>query len=368
MSSDLSKARMFEGGEEESPWKFISFALVSEDNTEGEDIIKVWLYELLPFEEGEIKEIKIKEDQELLDMNGVKKKVTIDRKAQIEARWYPTVDGRQTPPNVVEGETVEIYKYGHEDVYRWVSNGRQTELRRLEHVTYAYSNLKDGREPFDGKSSYGWTYSTREKFVRVWTRKSDGEAFEYQWFIDTKNNTMKFHDDIGNIFGFHSDTVDVYLRNSANSYARALQSEFIVNAAARVLLQAPLTQITDALEIGAVLRVPLIIADTIRANMVISALTPKPSGGSPSVSPMAGIDFVEDFTIGSFSGGESGGSEAKDAVEPPELDPVETPVDFEKMEQEKEETKERVTELEDKVTQLTEQLRILSDRFNAVQP
>lgn len=350
-------AEEFEGGKEDSPWKFVSFALVSEDNTEGKDIIKVWLYELLPFEEGEIKEIKVKEDQELLDMNGVKKKIEINRNAQIEARWYPNVDGRQTPPNVVEGETVEIYRYGHEDVYRWVSNGRQTELRRLEHVTYGFSDLKEkeGRVAFDGKSSYGYTFSTREKFVRFWTRMSDGESFEYQWLIDTKKNKIKFHDNIGNIFGLHSDTVDVYLRNSSNTYGRALQSEFIINASSRILLQSPLTQITNTLEVEGVLRVPTIHAGTIYANVVISSVSPSSSGiSSVPVSRSSGVDFESEFDIGGSGDSFSGGSPASGSggMQRRMMGVSEPTVDFDDMNRKDDEALERIATLESELQAL----------------
>lgn len=212
-----------------SQWRFIGYGLVTKNNLEGKETISVWPVELLPFEVGNPEESKQVQEQEVVDINGVQRKVKVDRKATMDCDWYCTVDGRFTPPNVTAGETIEIYQYGTEDRYRWVSNGRQPAIRRLEHVTYAYSNLRSGNAPFDGSSSYGFTYSTREKFIRIWTSTSDGEAVAYDFMLDTKESIFNLKDTRNNKIGITSLEDHVHLSNNKGSYFR-LKGEDLMSA------------------------------------------------------------------------------------------------------------------------------------------
>lgn len=217
-----------EEADEPSVWRFMSFGIVAEDNLKGEETIKVWLAELLPFESGEVNNAKLEQGQEIADINGVKRKVKVDRRSTTDPDWYCTTDGRFTPPNVVAGETVEIYQYGNEDRFRWVANGRQPNLRRLEHVTHAYSNLRAGQKPYDMESSYGWTFSTREKFVRIWTTTSDGERVAYDFMIDTNESMVTLKDDRNNKFVIDSMQDHIYWLTGKNASLR-LQGEDLIS-------------------------------------------------------------------------------------------------------------------------------------------
>lgn len=301
---------------ETNPWKFKTFALVVKDNTAGEDVIEVWPYELLPFEDNDVSKNNVKQEQDVVDIYGAKKKVSIDRQSKLEARWYPTTDGRQTPPNVVNGETVEIYQYGQDDEYRWVSGGRQPELRRLEHVVHAYSNLKTGRVAFDGTSSYGWTISTREKYIRFWTRMSDGEKHEYQWLIDTDKSKILLHDNVGNLFGLHSETSDVYIRNKDNTYFRAFGTAAHINANGGLDIVTPQARFSQDVTIVGTLKVDRVMTNAITSGSVVASLSnsSSPVGGLTGPS-LPGIQVQTEFKVGddipAQSSGSGGGGNAR---------------------------------------------------------
>lgn len=271
-------------GKEDAPWRFISFGIVTKDNLAGEDIIKVWSPDLLPYEDGEVDTNDEDEEQTLIGFDGKPKKVKVKRKSAVTAKWHCTTDGRMTPPNVTNGETVELYQYGHDHTYYWVSNGRQPELRRLEHVVHAFSDLSEGREGFDSSSSYGHTFSTREKFVNIWTSMSDGEAFAYQLYFDTEDSRLGLHDNTGNILYIDSEAEEIHIRNSAGSYVQVIGRQVNIKG--------------GEVKIDGVLKVSEIIADTIKSNVVISGLVAVPSGAATT---LPAVGFTPFMSVGDAS-------------------------------------------------------------------
>lgn len=285
-----------QGALDKSPWRFIGFGIVTENNLAGNDNINVWMAELLPFEEGQVSNNQTSETQLLVDINGSPRRVSVDRSSKIEARWYCTTDGRQTAPNVTDGETVEIYQYAQESPLRWVSNGRQPELRRLEHVTVAYSNLSGGRSPFAQDSSYGHTWSTREKFVRLWTSKSDGEKYAYQFYFDTKSSRAAIHDDVGNALGFNSQSNEAFMRSSLGAYVRIVGNDVHIKGG-KIILDGE-TGVND------------LKATTVEAKTVTAVVINREK---PSSVTLPEFPFVPNFNIGSKQTGTSSarGSVAK---------------------------------------------------------
>lgn len=193
-------------------------AIVAETKPDDIDNVKVFPVEHLNFEDGGVLETE-KIDAVIPDKDGITKTSNSERKRWMMARWLPDgADGRQSAPDVVSGETVQLYRYGNSETVYWKTEFRERELRRLEHVVHAYSNLKSGRKEFDLTSSYGQTFSTKRKYVQIWTSKSDGEAYEYRLSINTKDSTVRLGDDVDNTFGINSDETEVYLRNASGTY------------------------------------------------------------------------------------------------------------------------------------------------------
>src|SRR5690606_555632 len=64
-------------------------------------------------------------------------KVTMD--TTINAEWLPAGTNRLTPPDVVVGELVEIYRLGDTDQFYWRTMGLRDNLRTLETVIFAFS-------------------------------------------------------------------------------------------------------------------------------------------------------------------------------------------------------------------------------------
>lgn len=178
--------------------------IVAETKPDDVDIVKVYPVEHLNLENGEILEVD-EIEAVVPDMDGVVKTSITERKKWLYARWLPDgADGRQSAPDVVSGETLQLYRFSDSETIYWKTEFRERELRRLEHVVHAYSNLREGRNEFQLNSSYGNTFSTKRKYIEIWTTNSDGEAFEYTFTINTGNSTVKLRDDINNMFEIDS--------------------------------------------------------------------------------------------------------------------------------------------------------------------
>lgn len=235
---------------DESQLKLFGIGVVAFDKPVGTDIIQVYPTEHLTFEEGDVPNKKEDMETEVVDISGVPFKGKVVRKAIMTAKWFPDGDdGRQTAPDVVSGETVKIYRYGDSIEYFWKTIFREPKLRRLEHVVFAFCDLKSGREQFELDSSYGICFSTKKKFLNFWTSMSDGEKFKYEFKFDTKAGTFEVFDNIGNKFGFNSADEDIYMENASGTVLRAVKNKVEINVAETITMNVPVANISGELNV-----------------------------------------------------------------------------------------------------------------------
>lgn len=183
----------------ESGLKFYSLGIVVADKSPGSDYIQVWPSEDFSSEQGKLGKTNRNYKSELPDINGVKKTATVTGGAHLTAKWLPNgADNRDTSPDVAKGETVKIFRYADTEKYYWTTAMREPELRRREHVRYAYSNQPSGITPYDADTSYFTEISTLEKYIKVKTANNDGEACKYNIHVDTAKGTLIIEDSLDN--------------------------------------------------------------------------------------------------------------------------------------------------------------------------
>ncbi len=311
--------------------------IIAETKPDDVDEVKVYPVEHLSLEEGDVLETE-EVEAVMPDKDGVVKTSTTERKRWLEARWKPEGDdGRQSAPDVVSGETVQLYRYGNSETIYWNTIFRERELRRLEHVVHAFSNLREGREEFDLESSYGYTFSTKRKAVQIWTTKSDGEAFEYDITINTGESNVKIKDDIINMFEIDSPIHRVRCINADGTYtdhigpdlhalAIALlthTSKTQIDTSGVIIHQTPLVQNTGNMETFGTHRVSVLIAGSVITQALIIGGPGGPSGtmaaGGGGGSGISGFSRMaepeppqEEYRPGA---GEDGSRDVKEALE-----------------------------------------------------
>ncbi|EKD89639.1 MAG: hypothetical protein ACD_33C00023G0010, partial [uncultured bacterium] len=150
---------------DESKLKIYSLGIVVETKPDNTDIILVCPIEHINMQSsGLIKDntAELKGNLKNTDNKGFD--TNVKSSSYFKAKWLPMCQSnRITSPNVVANETVLLFKFADVDEYYWTTLFREPELRRLEKVLYAYSNMKKGMEAFDDKSSYWYKVDTKNK-------------------------------------------------------------------------------------------------------------------------------------------------------------------------------------------------------------
>lgn len=178
---------------------FFSLGIVTKDKPRNTDFVMVSPIEKLSMETGDLSAVEKNYTTSAPDATGVARSDNIKGQADFKAQWLPDGDNnRISAPDVVNGETVRIYRYADTDIYFWTTIYREPGIRRLETALYAWGNLSSGRTAWDKSSSYWHEVSTHEGYMWWKTTNSNGEPYEYDIKIDTKAGTVSINDDIGN--------------------------------------------------------------------------------------------------------------------------------------------------------------------------
>lgn len=192
-----------------------SLGIAQFDKADGSNELMIIPIERMSMEKGLFKDIKKEYDVKAPDIHGILKAEKIEGGTALKATWLPIGDGnRMTAPDVRKNETVEIFRYRDTELYYWNTVFRETGIRRLEHVIYAFGNLPDGFAPLDRDSSYILEFDTKTKRIAITTSKSDGEAFKYMLEISPGTSTLTLTDNVGNSVGIISDSGTVFMQNA----------------------------------------------------------------------------------------------------------------------------------------------------------
>ena len=200
--------------------KKISIGLVAEDKKLNEDIIKIYPIEILPLFDGELEPVNHNIKSSGLDLNGDLYSVNIDVSNYIEAEWLGELSNRISPPDVVRGEQVMIWGYADSTEYYWTTLGRDDDLRKLETVIYAFSDIpdNDGDEPKGLENQYLVEVSTHGKHITVKTCKRNDEEYSYTVQLNTKDSCYMVKDDVGNVIYLDSKNTEIRSENEDKSY------------------------------------------------------------------------------------------------------------------------------------------------------
>lgn len=181
--------------EQGSGLRFYSFGIVTEDKADDGDYIKVTPIEELPLVKGKLSEVKFDYDVKGTDHKGVSVSSNTKGVSYVVAKWAAMESGnRNTAPNVTEGETVLLLKYGTSDDVFWSDLFREPKLRRLENVIHSFSNLSDKGTGYDQETSYWFQVSTRDQVVQFHTSSNNKEPVSYDLVIDTSKGTFQIVD------------------------------------------------------------------------------------------------------------------------------------------------------------------------------
>jgi hypothetical protein len=186
-----------------------SIGIVTEDNDQGKDVIKLWLAEDMPAVTGKLKDIKQEMKVKVKDAMGNSRESKSTSKAVIEAKWFQDGDNnRSTPPYVYKNESVLVFRYADDDTYYWRAIFHEPKHRKLEVAKYSYSNIPNTKAQalteFTDSTSYYTKFDTINKKVLLHTANNDGEKTTYDFSIDALNGNWMMTDGFGNYIAMDS--------------------------------------------------------------------------------------------------------------------------------------------------------------------
>lgn len=232
--------------ERESGLKLYSLGIVAVTKDKGSDAIKVTPIEVLTLGNKKLSEEKNNYKVEMPDAKGIKRSSQIESESMLIAKWIPFGhSNRLTPPDVVAGETVILFRFADTEEYYWTTIFREPKLRRLETVNYGYCNIPQGLEAFDKQTSYWFEVSTDQKYIKLHTSKNDGEPYEYDITLDTEKGNLLIDDNAGNSIELNSEQNKLSILTNTDVYIKS----------PTVTIEAETTHITGNVQVDGNLKV-----------------------------------------------------------------------------------------------------------------
>lgn len=204
---------------ENSIFRIVSIGYSAVNKERGTHDIEVLLAEKNPFSDGEISDNVEKFEAKGEDSEGGNAfDVSLESTSTVKATWFPLGNtNRKSSPDIRRGEPVIVFRMGDADKYYWVEWQHRETLRRLETVIWSISNESKENKEVTSENSYWMVASTHDKHVRLHTSKSDGEPYEYDIEINTKEGTLSIRDDYDNIIYLNSAEKIIHIENRDKS-------------------------------------------------------------------------------------------------------------------------------------------------------
>ena len=223
--------------------KMISLGIVAEHKKPSQKTAMIHPAEVLTEIDGELRALPITLYAAGVDGENREYQVNIKANTALECEWLSLCEHRQTAPDIRRGEQVIIWEVeGSTDGrYYWSTLGRDSNLRRLETVLWAFSNISDPEENVEALSyenAYTVEVSTHHKQITIRTNKYDGEPFAYVIQLNTKDGTFTVQDDVGNYMQLDSAETTIDFTNKDKTHLRLKKKDIFGYAPDSMYLQA----------------------------------------------------------------------------------------------------------------------------------
>lgn len=221
----------------ESIFKLYSIGLVAENKPRDDRFVNVVLVEDSAGLDGEITFNPQEQRLKGQDKDGNQYEVVTTMDVTLNCEWLPSGTNRLTPPDVVRGELVEVYRLGDTDQYYWRTMGLRDNLRSLETVIIAFSATPslEGK-PLSLDRCYFLEVSTHDKLVTFSTAKANGEPFVYTAQFNTAEGQFILNDDIGNQFELISKERILKMFNVDGSFIDINKKKITISADEQISL------------------------------------------------------------------------------------------------------------------------------------
>lgn len=198
-----------------SKLELYSLAIVAKDKPLDSTIIDVYPVEDFPMVNGDINKHVTKLEAKTINSRGKSVSSQVEGKVVLKATWIVNGNSnRASPPDVCQGETVQLYRYADEEELYWSQFFREPKLRRRERGLYTFGATQKKGEELTKDNSYWVEIDAINKKVQLHTTKADGEVTEYDTLYDPQLGEFTLKDSNGNMIHLNSKTNEIELKTA----------------------------------------------------------------------------------------------------------------------------------------------------------
>ncbi len=171
-----------------------SYGMVAEANPDQSRTIKVKILEQLASQYGTPDSLVDVITTIVKTFGGKERITTCNFKDWVPANWLNRASATISPPKVVVGQRVLLWRVGDSRQFYWEELDVDMRLKQDEHLVIAINNKNDG-ERLDEDNAYMVEYSTVNQRIRLRTNRNNGELAAYDINLCGKEGYLRMMDD-----------------------------------------------------------------------------------------------------------------------------------------------------------------------------
>lgn len=176
------------------------------------------------------------------DAQGRSYTLKVKTQSTITAEWLNRDPNRITPPIVVKGQRVRIYRYGTEEAYYWEPMNQDQHRTVQEYAVFAYAakpndaNLKN--TPTDPNNAYHQVWDGVNGRVEFSMTEANGEISPWVLQMDGKNGNLLLSDRKGNFIRISTGGTVIDIMNADKSHVQLSKQVINITAPDSINLKA----------------------------------------------------------------------------------------------------------------------------------
>jgi len=192
-------------------FEIYSIGIVTKAKERNSNEIDVYPVEILPLAEGDLTLEDVVTGKTSIKVDGVDIESEAVRQKTVRAKWLPFgVSNRATPPDVMQNETVILFRYADTGNYYWTTIFSEPTIRRVETVVYVYGNEPKPDKILSKDNTHWFMVSAHDKMVWLHTSNNNEEACTYDIRLNLKEGSLTVADNLSNTITLKS--VDGHLQ------------------------------------------------------------------------------------------------------------------------------------------------------------
>jgi hypothetical protein len=222
----------------------VAVAVVAVNKKRSSKIIEVADPEQNPFLDGEltdnVQEIQVQGS----GANGAAFDIKLKATATKQATWIPFGSNRVTAPDVRRGEKVQLWQFADDDKFYWTDIGLDEHLRKLETVVFRLSGSQVEADGIDPTKDYYLEVSTHDGLIHLHTSAANGEPYEWDIQLNTKESILLARDSLGNFGTIESKEGHIEFQNFKGTFFRLVGKDVFGYASGTTNWSCPMTNWT----------------------------------------------------------------------------------------------------------------------------